>query len=394
MNNVEQKRIAIIHPHLRTVGGSELRPAWIAQALKKKYGITLITMGNVDLSFINNYSGTNLEKEEIEIISIPTPALFRRRFAALRNYRLARYCLKNSDSFDLMISTYNVMSFKKRGIQFIADFSFNDSLRQYYHRPDHPNKDVFYRASILRKAYMKLSYKLNKLNKYSWLSNTTIANSIWTRDIIKKSFGIQADVIYPPVPDVIQGGPLEERENGFVYLGRISSEKRIIDIIRIIKNVREKDKSIHLHLVGPIDDSAYGRVIMGLTAENREWLSWEGILVGREKYSFLRKHRFGITGRLSEPFGIAPAEQAKSGCLVWVPNSGGQIEIVDHPMLVYNDVKDAIEKITYVLKSISLMKELREHLLNRSRRFSPEVFACQVEELVNNHFKAEAQEVS
>jgi hypothetical protein len=38
-----------------------------------------------------------------------------------------------------------------------------------------------------------------------------------------------------------------------------------------------------------------------------------------------------------EPFGMAPAEMAAAGCIVFVPNDGGQIEIVNgDPRLVYH----------------------------------------------------------
>jgi glycosyltransferase involved in cell wall biosynthesis len=39
--------------------------------------------------------------------------------------------------------------------------------------------------------------------------------------------------------------------------------------------------------------------------------------------------RYGIHGMLDEHFGMAPAELAAAGCIVFVPNDGGQVEIVD-----------------------------------------------------------------
>lgn len=387
-----RKRIGIVHPNLSTVGGSELRPAWIAQALKDDFEIALISLGSVSLDFINGYAGTQLEEEKVRVLGIKIPAIFKNRGAALRNYRLARYCFAHSKDFDLMISTYNVMSFGNKGIQFIADLSFNDDLRRHFHRPDQFRNDIIYGASLPRKAYIKLSFRLNRLSDKSWLSNTTIANSVWTKNVLKDFLRMNAKVIYPPVPDVSTGGSWEDRENGFVYLGRISSEKRILEIIKIIHKVREQDKTLHLHLVGPSNDPRYARVIKDIIEVNRDWLSWEGILLGSKKHELLNRHRYGITGCLAESFGIAAAEQAKSGCLVWVPNSGGQVEIVEHPMLVYNNSKDAIEKISAVLNSNSIIKELQKHLVARSKRFSPGIFMSQVRELIDDHFKADFNE--
>ena len=39
-------------------------------------------------------------------------------------------------------------------------------------------------------------------------------------------------------------------------------------------------------------------------------------------------HRYGIHGMREEHFGMAPAEMARAGAIVWVPRGGGQTEIV------------------------------------------------------------------
>ena len=52
-------RIAIVHPCLG-FGGSEARALWTLEALKDKYGVSLITDGDVDLPRLNEYYGTML----------------------------------------------------------------------------------------------------------------------------------------------------------------------------------------------------------------------------------------------------------------------------------------------------------------------------------------------
>ena len=57
-------------------------------------------------------------------------------------------------------------------------------------------------------------------------------------------------------------------------------------------------------------------------------------------------HRYGIHGMREEHFGMAPAEMARAGCIVWVPRGGGQMEIVGRePVLMYDSEDDAVEKI-------------------------------------------------
>lgn len=381
-----QKHIGIVHPQIGGIGGSELRPAWIAQALKNDYKISLITMGNVDFNKINTFAGTCLDKSDILVKSFSKPPFFQSRFAALRGYKLAEYCYENAHSYDLLISTYNVMDFGRRGIQFIADFSFNDVLRRRFHDAGSGLKKILYLPSPVRSMYIKLSEKINRLSEKHWRTNRTIANSEWTKNVLFQYFGIESDVIYPPVPDPACLTSWDRKENGFVYLGRISPEKRIEDIIQIVRRVRDVDRSIHLHLIGPSSDSFYAKKIKNLIQINRDWLSWDGVLVGKHKYPFIEGHRYGISGRRAEPFGISLAEQAKAGCLVWVPDGGGQVEIVNHPILVYKNIDDAVSKIMKVFLSCSLRDELRRHLSARVKLFSIEAFISQVKWLTDSFF--------
>ena len=88
----------------------------------------------------------------------------------------------------------------------------------------------------------------------------------------------------------------------------------------------------------------------------------------------LSGHRYGIHAREKEPFGIAVAEMVKAGCITFVPNDGGQVEIVDHAALTYSSVEEASKKILTVLDSAELQCSLREHLSRAEKRFSVEAF--------------------
>lgn len=68
------------------------------------------------------------------------------------------------------------------------------------------------------------------------------------------------------------------------------------------------------------------------------------------------------------------AEMVKGGCIVFVPNGGGQTEIVNHPALIYEDDDDAVRKIETVLAGAALQESLREHLSQAAQRFSIENF--------------------
>lgn len=380
----EKPRIAIIHPQLREGGGSEARALHAAEALEADHAVTLITMGRPDLGRLNRYYGTHLSADRIHIVSFPIPVFARNYFDALRSYRVSRYCRANASRFDIMISTYNIMDFGVKGIQFIADFSFDDVLRESDRNDLRPLLCTFRRSRIIRGPYTSLARAMSRTSRDGWKRNLTIANSDWTARTLRETFGIESRRIYPPVVDMPQGLPWEEREHGFVYLGRISPEKDIESIIAILKAVRAGGFDVHLHIVGEAKDPGYMSKIRALSLQNAEWVFLEGKMGGREKAAFVGRHRYGISARWNEPFGISVAEMVKAGCLVWVPASGGQTEIVERPELIYSGRENAIAKIGSALGDGDLQVTLRAHLEERKEMFTEGRFAREVRAVVTD----------
>lgn len=384
---MEKPRIAIFHPLLREGGGSEACALFAAEALQEEQEVTLVTTGRPDLERLNRYYGVNLDKDRIKIVSFPVPAFARTRLSALRSARAARYCRKNAGRFDLMISTYNFMDFGLKGIQFIADFSFDDGLRERDRVEPSSLIRVLHRNRIIRAPYLSLARVLSRASREGWKRNLTIANSDWTARTLREAFGTDSRTIYPPVADVPPGSPWEEREAGFIYLGRISPEKDLESVIAILSAVRDEGFHIHLHIVGHGNDSGYLRRIEELARQNADWVFLEGKLVGAEKAAFVGRHQFGISACWNEAFGISIAEMVKAGCLVWVPASGGQTEIVGRPELIYSSRADAAAKIVRVLRDAGLQESLCRGLEDRKKMFSVSRFAKEVRAVVSDFLK-------
>ena len=146
----------------------------------------------------------------------------------------------------------------------------------------------------------------------AWKRNLTVANSDWSARLLRLGFGIEARTVYPPVSTEFPAIPWEQRQNGFVCIGRVMPEKRMDAVIRILEKVREAGHDIHLHILGALDDSPFGKKLQALAAR-RAWVALEGRTFGRKKRDLMAGHRFGINGRENEPFGIAPAELVKAG---------------------------------------------------------------------------------
>jgi len=387
---MERRRVAIIHPRLKR-GGSEARALWAIDALRGSYDVTLVTWGEVDFPSLNAYYGTQLSRADVAVLRAPLPPLLRStvRFAALRGHLFQRFCQKIAGRFDLMVSAYNPMDFGVPGVQFVADFSFDDGMRRELDGTERGLGRIVYGANPLRKSYLLLCSAISPSGPERWGSNLTVANSEWSRGIMVERYGVKARTVYPPVLGQFPEVPFEERENGCVCLGRLVPEKGINVVIEVLGRVRQRNHDVHLHILGG-GDTAYAGSLRDLQAKNRDWVFLEGWVGGEEKARMITGHRFGISGREDEPFGIAVAEMVKGGCIVFVPDGGGQVEIVDHPSLVFDDEDEAVDKICNVLEDTSLQRDLGAHLAQGVDRFSVEAFQEGIQEVVRDFFKGVA----
>jgi|Deesub1362B_J571_1020462.scaffolds.fasta_scaffold00006_141 glycosyltransferase involved in cell wall biosynthesis len=382
---MKKEKIAIVNPMLGyKKTGAGPRSFWIIEALKDHYDLFLITIGNINFELINAAWGTKIKLHEVNIIKFPQFFLnHTNRFTQLKYSVVGNICKKISKEFDVMFSTYNVMDFGKRGIQYIGDFLFLDKLREHlYNIPEKREKGWFYKNSLLRKAYLKIACSLYSPDEEMIWRNLTLVNSKWSQRLLKQYYGINSEVVYPPVIGNFINISWDKKETGFICLANLVPFKQIERAVTILSKVRNKGFDIHLHLIGRIEDSYYAKKLIQLCSLNKEWCYYEGEMYGEKKLNFISQHKFGINCCQNEAFGIAIAEMVNSGAIVWVPNGGGQVEIVDHPMLIYKNEDDAVKKIIRVLKENSTQVNLRSHLANQAKKFSTEVFMKSIRNVI------------
>jgi glycosyltransferase involved in cell wall biosynthesis len=375
-------KIAIVHPRLG-FGGSESVALWAVEALKDRAEVSLITGGKVDLARLNEYYGTDIRPDEISILRAPMPWGLRgtTKFSGLRWRFTDRFCKRIAPEFDLVINTYGPCDFGVPAVQCIADFSFVEEWRNRLNPALENHRRWWYGDSPVRKAYLGLCNLISAPASEAWKGNLTLANSHWTAALLKEQFGIESRVVYPPVAGSFPPVEWGERENGFVCVGRVVPEKRMDAVVRILDKVRQAGHDVHLHILGGLDDSTLGVTLLRMAVQ-RGWIRLEGRTFGQRKIDLMAGHRFGINARENEPFGIAPAELVKAGAITFVPASGGQAEIVNHPMLTFENEDAAAQKICTVLSSAALQENLRQHLAKQARKFSAESFEAGIREVV------------
>ena len=382
---VHNQKIAILFPAFLG-GGAEAVCLWILESLKEEYELTLFTFSNINFQLLNKYYGTQILDAQIRVVR----PFFRAGFPhyitdsyslfALRQHLLIRYFKNTGRKFDLSISAFNEMDMGSPGIQYIHFPMFgrgHEAVRSIVGYPD----------SKIRRFYRNICRMISGFSENHMRENLTIANSQWTASIVKQIYDIDARVIYPPVISDFPDIPWEERENGFVIIGRFVPEKKIERAIRILQMVRTRGYDVHVHIIGGGGDPKYQEYIQKLRDENASWVFLEKGLSRKDLCKMLATHKYGIHTRENEQFGIVVAEKVKAGCIPFVPAKGGQVEIIgESKWLTFNDEQEAVKKIETVLSNTETQNRLRHILAEKASLFSLGRFKVEIRKVVKEFF--------
>jgi len=374
---VGRQRIGIAHVCMGH-GGSEACAMWGIEALKEEWDVSLLTAGEVDLEGLNAFFGTSVRSDQVVVRQAPLLPFMRARTdgAALRCGLFQRFCRRIAGEFDVLVSAYNPCDFGVPAIHFVSDFSWNRELLEELHPIPPAARRLVHRDGPLRTAYLAVARGCSRPSGRDLFGGKDImvANSPFTAGLLKERFGLDVAVVYPPVQGENTGVAFEDRERGFVCLGRVAHEKRIDRIIGVLGRIRRLGHDIHLHVIGPIDQTPYGKLVRRLCDEHRDWVFPEGELAGERKSDLLSRHRYGIHGCPGEAFGMAVAEMAKAGCVTFVPALGFPADIVGDPRLCFQDEEDAVRRIDAMLRNEPLQRELSMKLCDEGECYSPQRF--------------------
>jgi glycosyltransferase involved in cell wall biosynthesis len=375
------KRIGLVHHSiLDHRGGGDLTCAWILEALKDDYDLTYITWGKpIDLAEVDSFYGTHLKESGMKVAYIPslTALGFVNRPFRLIIALMERYMKSRKDDFDIPFSTYNEIDFGKRGIQFVQGPSRSVSGAKFYL--------LDYKDSKFRKMYHRFCNWFSGFRVENVTRNMTLVNSDWGAKVYKETYGdFPTITTYLPVVLKTEEVPWERRADDFLCVGDILPVKKTHESIGVIRRLREKGHDVRLRIVG--DGAGEYADFVKSEAGKFPFVILEGRL-NREKISrLISRSRYGIHMRDYEGFGIAIAELAYAGCLIFAPGKGGgQVEVLNrNPHLLYDGPDDAVEKIERILKDARLREQVRKEMTEHAQKLSAESFVKRIQEAVRN----------
>lgn len=376
------KKVLLVQPGIQPPGGGNGVAAWMIEALKDRCELHVLTLDPLDPGPVDRFFGTSLGSGGFVALR-PGRALLTALHALpvsgglVRSLALMATARAMASRYHLLVTANNESDLGRPGIQYVHFPRFR------FPRPASDMKWYHACPEVLR-GYYHAAMALTGYRGARMRRNLFLANSAWTAAKLRALYpDADIETLHPPVAGPFTPAPDETREEGFVCVGRISPEKRIDLVLRILERVRERRPGIHLHILGTADDEGYSRLIRELASARRAWVTLEEGLDRRALLARLGTHRFGIHGMEEEHFGMGVAEMVRSGMVVFVPDGGGQREIVGAcDRLLYRSEDDAVAKILAVTGSRDLRRSLANYLQGRARLFDVEIFRRRLNELV------------
>ena len=188
---------------------------------------------------------------------------------------------------------------------------------------EHSNLNKIFPEILIR-------YFLYKLRKWDYISSQRadylIANSTFTQRRIKKYWGLNSHIIYPPV-DIKRFRFNKNRSNFYLSVNRLVPNKRVDLIIKAFNKL-----GLPLIIIG---DGEEKNNLKKLANKNIKFMNKQPDNVIEEMYSMCR----GFVYAGIEDFGIAPVEAMASGAPVIALAKGG---ILDTVKCITNHSKDEV----------------------------------------------------
>jgi glycosyltransferase involved in cell wall biosynthesis len=375
--SIVKKKIAIWQPYFMG-GGAEAVALWILAALVENYDVTLCTFSKVELERLNTMYGTNLSLQALKVRALLPSSLTQLAYGLIANNAFIKLLFTHlsirrfkaiSDQYDLVFSAYNAVDLGRPGLQYL----------HWVHVVERP----WDKANLL----MKIVLMISQFSPDRLKSNASLANSSYTAQRVKDSYGIESQVVYPPVTTEIEPLSWEEKEDTFLCSGRVVLPKQTHRVIRILEVVRSKGFDVKLHITGGGGGTygfGYQSKIRKLAEANSEWIQFHQNLPYRDYLKIVARCRYGIHYK-PEPFGISVAEMLKANMIPFVRSKGGQMEIVGsgNDDILFHNEEDGIKKIIAVLSNQARQREILASLENQNKLFSTDRFMEEIRQAVD-----------
>ena len=381
--NIKDSNIAIVHDWFveKSFGGSEKVTFILNDLLNERYSTPDIfsLTSNIKSSKKKSFKGRKIKTSFVQ--SLPFGKTNVQRYLPILPYAIEQFDLR---AYDLIISSSHAIA---KGV-----ITSPEQLHiSYVHTPMRyawDQMNTYLEKSILSKFGFEIPirFMLYKLRAWDFYSSQRldhiIANSNFTSKRIKKYWGLESDVINPPV-DIKRFNYNNPRENFYISLNRLVPNKRIDLLIKAFNKL-----NLPLIIIG---DGPERFKLQNMSNSNIKFIKK---ISDKEVENYMSRCRAFVYAGI-EDFGIAPVEAMASGAPVIAYGKGGILDTVNcykkqdkekvSTGLLFNNQtsEDIIDTISW-FEDKKLWKNFNPEMLNEySQNFSIENFTSKFDLIIN-----------
>ena len=374
-------KVAVVHPDLNKRGGAEAVCLNIVRSLAPHYTVHLLSLTTPSVSELQAHYDMPVPIDSVFTLGSVGPWLERAtselgllagvdNLGALDAALVNRLARRKAADYDLIISS-------------MSEMYFNTPSIQYIHYPNFHRTTITASELRLQGLYERVCQEIANADRLPQASATYLANSQWTAHQFERIYGEVPTVVYPPVDTSgFDPVPWQDRKEGILVVGRISTRKRLLEILSVFASLKSDGYQGTLRIVGPVhNDEYYAR--LQRKAESIPDVFVDGALSRSRLVTLMSTYRYAIHGKENEHFGMVIAEYVAAGMIPFLPASGGQPEIVDHDSALLYDSWSALRtQLETVIGNPDYQHAIRDRLPDIERRFGVDRFIEEFQEHV------------
>jgi glycosyltransferase involved in cell wall biosynthesis len=373
-DSVLEKKVAIIHHTLSSLGGGERVGASTVEALNR-VGLVpdVYTTSPLNISYLQNFYGKQIKFKlhPLTPFNVRLLGIYQRLLPSFYSFTLSRY--------DVVVNTsgiYTPLFLKNLIKQYIL----------YVYNPLVPlqilniRENLKYQRSLFWKLYFQPYQALIRHSLQKLGDTVLLAVSNFTQLRIRHYWNRESTTVYPPV-DINTFSQVynnTDRE-GVISIGRFTPEKNHLLQLEIAKQTPDTT----FRICGSAKTPYYWRWFSHVKAEAEEMdlqnVEFYPNIPFQKLVKLIGESKFFIHTLENEDFGLTTCEAIAGGCIPCVHNSGGQKEVVPYPRLRFNTVNQAVR-----ILNRQFDDSLREALFKHIWQYREERFQKQMLDVILN----------
>lgn len=253
----------------------------------------------------------------------------------------------------------------------------------YNHRSGRPTTFMFEKINSMVEPIKRAvlirdrEWVNNQLKELYQKPDVILSNSKFTQRMLRKFFGVDSFVVYPPV-DLGHFKPTSKAPSRSYFLSvqRVHWQKRITVQIETFKGSEEK-----LKIVGDLNAKRPHSDLIRLT-EDYDNIEVLGGIRDDDLPELYTHAKATIQTGFKEDFGLVPVESMACGTPCVVVDEGGFKETVHSPQLGLRIKQPYVERLREAVQSFDISRYDPEVLRREAEKYGLERFRCEMEKYV------------